>query len=53
MSFDDKTKTPDEKSLARGLGASKAPWDEIVAHISAAYPPTPRPGASTSPGPSG
>lgn len=39
MSFDDKTKAPDERSLARGLGASKALWDEIVAYIEATYPP--------------
>jgi len=39
MSFDDKTKAPDDKALAGGLGASKALWDEIVAHIAAAYSP--------------
>ena len=39
MSFDDKAKTPDGKDLAKGLGASKALWDEIVAHVAAAYPP--------------
>jgi hypothetical protein len=39
MSFDDKAKTPDGKALAKGLGPSKALWDELVAHIAAAYPP--------------
>lgn len=39
MSFDDKKKEPDGKALAKGLGASKALWDGIVAHISAEYAP--------------
>lgn len=39
MSFDDKTKAPDDNALAEGLGASKPLWDEIVAHIAAAYTP--------------
>jgi hypothetical protein len=39
VSFDDKAKTPDGKDLAKGLGASKALWDEIIAHVAAAYPP--------------
>ncbi len=39
MSFDGKAKTPDGKALAKGLGPSKALWDELVANIAAAYPP--------------
>jgi len=39
MSFDDRTKAPDSKALAKGLGPSKALWDELVAHIATAYPP--------------
>jgi hypothetical protein len=39
MGFDDKTKVPDEKALAKGLGASKTLWDEFVRHVSAEYPP--------------
>jgi Protein of unknown function (DUF3788) len=39
VSFDNKARTPDGKSLAKGLGPSKALWDEIVAHIAAAYAP--------------
>jgi hypothetical protein len=39
MSFEDKTIPPDDRSLAEGLGASKAFWDEIVRHISETYPP--------------
>jgi hypothetical protein len=39
VSFDDKTKTPDDGALAKGLGLSKRLWDEIVRHIKDAYPP--------------
>ena len=39
MSFDDKTKAPDGKSLAKGLGTSKTLWDEIVVHIASKYAP--------------
>jgi len=39
MSFDDKAKIPDEKALARGLGAAKKLWDECVRHVSETYPP--------------
>ena len=39
MSFDDKAKAPDDKALAKGLGASKDLWDELVGHIKAEYPP--------------
>jgi hypothetical protein len=39
MAFDDKAKAPDDKALTRGLGASKALWDEIVAHVAAAHSP--------------
>ncbi len=39
MAFDDRTKAPDDKALAKELGASKALWDGIVAHISAEYAP--------------
>lgn len=39
MAFDDKAKPPDDRALARGLGSAKARWDDIVAHISGAYPP--------------
>jgi len=39
MSFDDKAKIPDAKALAKGLGAAKKLWDELVGDISEAYPP--------------
>ncbi len=39
MGFDDKTKVPDEKALAKGLGASKTLWNEFVRHIAAEYSP--------------
>lgn len=39
MAFEDETKIPDDKALAKGLGVSKALWDEIVAHIAAAHGP--------------
>jgi len=39
MSFEDKTIPPDDRSLAKGLGASKALWDEIVRHIAVEYLP--------------
>jgi hypothetical protein len=39
VSFDDKAKAPDDKALAKGLGASKDLWDELVGHIGAEYPP--------------
>ncbi|MBP1659011.1 MAG: hypothetical protein H6P95_203, partial [Candidatus Aminicenantes bacterium] len=39
MSFDDKAKAPDDKALAKGLGASKDLWAELVGHIKAEYPP--------------
>jgi len=39
MSFEDKTAPPDDRSLAEGLGPSKALWDECVRHISETYPP--------------
>lgn len=39
MNFEDKAKIPDDKALAKGLGASKALWYAIVAHISAEYAP--------------
>jgi hypothetical protein len=39
LSFDNKAKTPDGKALTKGLGPSKALWDELVALVAAAYPP--------------
>lgn len=39
MSFDDKEKAPDDKALTKGLGPSKRLWDELVRHVSGAYPP--------------
>jgi len=39
MSFDDKTKRPDDKALAQELGASKALWDELVRNIAATHAP--------------
>jgi len=39
MAFDDKAKPPDDKSLTKALGPVKAQWDEIVAHVQAAYAP--------------
>jgi hypothetical protein len=39
MPFDDKARAPDDKALTKGLGTSKALWDDIVAHIAASYAP--------------
>ncbi len=39
MSFEDKAKIPDEKTLAQGLGASKRLWDDLVRDITAQYGP--------------
>jgi hypothetical protein len=39
MSFDDKAKAPDDKTLAKGLGSSKKLWDAFVGHIAAEYGP--------------
>lgn len=39
MGFDDKTKVPDDKALAGGLGPSKKLWDGLVRHIAAEYAP--------------
>lgn len=39
MAFDDKTQPPDDKALAKSLGAAKKPWDEFVQHVAGEYPP--------------
>jgi hypothetical protein len=39
MSFEDKAKIPDEKTLAKGLGSSKRLWDDLVRDITAQYGP--------------
>ena len=39
MSFDDKDKAPDDRTLAKGLGPSKKLWEEFVGHIAADYAP--------------
>lgn len=39
MSFDDKTQPPDDKALAKGLGAAKKLWDELVRSVADGYPP--------------
>ena len=39
MSFEDKAKTPDDKTLAKGLGPSKKLWDAFVSHITEEYAP--------------
>jgi hypothetical protein len=39
MSFEDKTRPPDDKALAKGLGATKKLWDEFVRHVADEYPP--------------
>jgi hypothetical protein len=39
MVFDDKARTPDDKTLTEALGPAKILWDEIVRHCAAAYPP--------------
>ena len=39
MSFEDKTKNPDDPALASALGATKQLWDEFVRHITDQYPP--------------
>jgi len=39
MSFDDKSKAPDDAALASALGAAKPLWDEFVRHINEEYPP--------------
>jgi hypothetical protein len=39
MSFDDKTKPPDDAALAGALGSTKKLWDEFVRHITQEYGP--------------
>lgn len=39
MGFDDKTKAPDAKTLAAGLGPAKKAWDGLVRHVLETYPP--------------
>jgi hypothetical protein len=39
MSFDDKTKAPDDTSLAEALGPAKKLWDEFAGHIAREYAP--------------
>lgn len=39
MSFEDKAQVPDDRALARALGATKKLWDELVRHIDDVYPP--------------
>jgi len=39
VSFDDKTRPPDDKALGKGLGPAKELWDGFVRHIADAYPP--------------
>lgn len=39
MGLDDKTKVPDETSLAKELGPAKALWDELARHIAEEYGP--------------
>jgi hypothetical protein len=39
MSFDDKTKPPDDAALAGALGSAKRLWDEFVRHITQEYGP--------------
>jgi hypothetical protein len=39
VSFDDKTKPPDDAALAGALGATKTLWDEFARHIGQEYGP--------------
>ncbi len=37
--FDDKSRPPDSADLAKVLGRALSPWDDLIAHIEATYPP--------------
>jgi hypothetical protein len=39
MAFDDKTRPPDDKALAKGLGPAKELWDGFVRHVAGEYAP--------------
>lgn len=42
MSFDDKSREPDEAVLAAGLGPAKTLWDALAGLIAETYPPVSR-----------
>ncbi len=39
MAFDDKTRPPGDKALAKGLGPTKELWDGFVRHVAGEYAP--------------